>query len=129
MPGSRIAWSYTITLEPTPMSACQARAFVSRHLIDHRLLRLVDPVRLVASELATNALMHARTAFEVALSAEGDTVLLSVSDDSASLPAARDAQVMDSSGRGLGIVAVLSTDWGWREKAGAKTVWASFRAT
>ncbi|MFL6133474.1 MAG: ATP-binding protein [Nocardioidaceae bacterium] len=127
MVGSQIAWSHTTTLDPTPVSAAQARGFVSRHLIDHRLLRMVDPVRLVASELATNALTHARTAFKVTLSGQDDTVLLTVSDYSASLPAAHDAQVMDSRGRGLSIVAVVSTEWGWREdKAGAKTVWASF---
>src|SRR3954466_11856641 len=137
MVGSQIAWSHTTTLDPTPVSAAQARGFVSRHLIDHRLLRMVDPVRLVARELATNALTHARTAFKVTLSGQDDTVLLTVSDYSASLPAAHDAQVMDSRGRGLSIVAVVSTEYGWREdKAGAKTgggarpgakpVWASF---
>jgi len=66
-------------------------------------------------------------AFEVTLSAKDDTVLLTVSDYSTPVPAAHDAQVMDSRGRGLSIVAVVSTEWGWREeKAGAKTVWASF---
>jgi two-component sensor histidine kinase len=127
MMGSTPLWSHATTLDATPTSASEARAFVLHHLVDHRLLHLVDPVRLVASELATNALVHAQTTFEVALSARADSVLLTVRDDSALVPAGRSADVMDSSGRGLDIVAFVSSDWGWSEDgAGSKTVWASF---
>ncbi len=70
------SWSHQTTFEATPISASHARDFVARHLIDHRLLYLVEPVRLVVSELATNALVHAQTAFSVVLEGVGDTVLL-----------------------------------------------------
>jgi len=40
---------------------------VTRQLVDHRLAYLVDEVRLVASELATNAVVHAATEFTVVL--------------------------------------------------------------
>jgi hypothetical protein len=120
-------WSYQATFEASPISASQARDFVTRRLIDHRLLYLVDPVRLVASELATNALVHAQTAFSVTLEASERTVLLTVRDDSPALPSRRAAQAMDPSGRGLAVVAIVSRDWGTSEDgAGSKAVWASF---
>jgi hypothetical protein len=127
MAGITPYWSHQATFEASPISACQARAFVSRHLIDHRLLYLVDPARLVASELATNALVHAQTAFSVTLAASNQTVQLTVRDDSLALPTRRAAQAMDLSGRGLEIVGILSRDWGTTEDgAGPKAVWASF---
>lgn len=76
------SWSHGTTLAATPISASEARAFVSHHLVDNRLLHLVEPVRLVVSELATNALVHGRTPFVVTLSREDDTVRLTVQDDS-----------------------------------------------
>ena len=127
MAGNRPHWSHTTRLEATPISAHRARAFVLHHLVDHRLLQLADPVRLVASELATNALVHAQTAFSVTLSADEQAVLLTVTDNSASPLARRTAQAMDASGRGLEIVDIVSTEWGVKEdEAGSKAVWASF---
>jgi anti-sigma regulatory factor (Ser/Thr protein kinase) len=127
MAGKAPQWSHQTTFEASPISASQARNFVTQHLVDHRLLYLVDPVRLVASELATNALVHAQTAFSVTLAATDQTVLLTVRDDSPALPTRRAAQAMDPSGRGLEIVAIVTLDWGTNEDvAGSKAVWASF---
>ena len=127
MAGNAPYWSHEATFEASPTSAFQTRTFVSQHLIDHRLLYLVDPVRLVASELATNALVHAQTAFGVTLAASDHTVLLTVRDASRALPTRRAAQAMDPSGRGLEIVDSVSLDWGTNEDgAGSKAVWASF---
>ncbi len=120
-------WSYHATFEASPISARQAREFVSHHLIDHRLLYLVEPVRLVTSELATNALTHARTAFTVTLSTLDETVLLTVRDSSPTLPTRRTDRTLEPSGRGLEIVEVVSHEWGTDEDvAGSKAVWASF---
>lgn len=127
MAGNAVCWSHQATFEASPLSASRARDFVTRRLIDHRLLYLVDSVRLVASELATNALVHAQTAFGVTLEASEQTVLLTVRDDSPALPNGRATKVMDLSGRGLAIVAMVSRDWGTKEDgAGSKAVWASF---
>lgn len=127
MAGNKPDWSHTTTLEATPISASQARAFVTHHLVDHRLLYLVDPVRLVTSELATNALVHAQTAFSVTLSASDTRVLLTVRDHSLARPERRAAQALDATGRGLEIVNIVSLEWGLNEdEAGSKAVWASF---
>ena len=127
MAGNGADWSHQATFEASPMSASQARDFVSRHLTDHRLPYLVDPVRLVTSELATNALVHAQTAFTVTLTALDETVLLTVRDDSIELPTRRAPQALDPTGRGLEIVDIVSLAWGTNEDAaGSKAVWASF---
>ena len=127
MAGNVPNWSHQASFEASPICASQARGFVAHHLIDHRLVYLVDPVRLVASELVTNALVHAQTAFSVTLAATDETVRLTVRDDSRSLPARRAAQAMDASGRGLEIVDIVSLDWGFdQDQAGSKAVWATF---
>jgi anti-sigma regulatory factor (Ser/Thr protein kinase) len=127
MVDSALHWSHEATFDRSPLSASQARAFVSQHLVEHRLLYLVDPVRLVASELATNALVHAQSAFSVTIGTLDETVLLTVRDQSSALPARRGAQAMDTAGRGLEIVDIVSLAWGISEDAaGSKAVWASF---
>lgn len=127
MAGNAPYWSHQATFEASPISASQARVFVSRHLIEHRLLYLVDPVRLVMSELATNSLVHAQTAFTVTLAGLDETVLLTVRDGSLALPTRRAAQALDPGGRGLEIVDIVSLEWGTNEDgAGSKAVWASF---
>jgi anti-sigma regulatory factor (Ser/Thr protein kinase) len=119
-------WSHRTTLEAAPISASEARTFVSHHLIDYRLPYLVDSVRLVVSELATNALVHGQTSFVVTLSREDDTVRLTVRDDSDWVASRGPSQVLAAGGRGLGIVNVLSRDWGVITDMGSKTVWATF---
>ena len=121
-------WSHQTTLAASPVSASEARRFVCDHLVDHRLLYLVDPVRLVASELATHALVHAHTAFTITLAAVGETVVLTVRDDSDPgsewVRAGSAARPADS--RGLEIVDLVSLDWGVGSDGGAQTLWASF---
>ena len=125
--GSKFHWSHETRLQATPRSASEARAFVCRHLTEHRLSHLVDPIRLVTSELATNALTHARTAFTVALSETTETVLLTVRDDDGSVPVRSSLGATDPGGRGLQLVEALSLEWGVdADYSGSKTVWAVF---
>jgi two-component sensor histidine kinase len=127
MAGNGVDWSHQASFEASPVCASRARDFVTRCLIEHRLVYLADPVRLVASELATNALVHAQTAFSVTLEASDQTVVLTVRDASLALPTPRAAKAMDPSGRGLTIVDIISHDWGTTEdRVGSKAVWASF---
>ncbi len=81
----------------------------------------------MASELATNAMLHARTPFTVSLEQLVRVVLLTVQDGSPSAPERVDAQVMDTQGRGMLLVDHTSHDWGVTEgPGGSKSVWASF---
>lgn len=121
------AWSHETVLAVEPVSASKARDFVCQQLVAHNLLYLVEDVRLVASELATNAMVHAQTPFVVTLSEVRGVVLLLVRDGSSTAPVRSTPRVMDTGGRGLMLVELLSDQWGARtERDGSKSVWASF---
>lgn len=127
--GDDLEWCYEDRFLPEARSVRMARSFVCQHLVDHSLMCLVMPVRLTASELATNAIVHGGTAFTVSLWGYEDMVILGVADDATSLPhaAALDEEGLGISGRGLGIVNVLSHEWGvLTDRPGAKILWASF---
>ena len=120
-------WVHRITLAPERQSVATARRFVREHLTVHDLALLVDDVTLVASELATNALRHAGTAFTVTITAFPDDVVLAVEDGSISMPVLVDAGVDEVVGRGMAIVDVVSSDWGVVVDADVgKSVWATF---
>jgi anti-sigma regulatory factor (Ser/Thr protein kinase) len=120
-------WSHQTVLAAETVSASKARHFVCLHLVEHSLLYLVEDIRLVVSELATNAMVHARTPFTVTLSAGYDAVLLAVQDGSTTVPATVVPQVTDTRGRGLLLVKQLSREWGASTAGdGSKSVWASF---
>jgi anti-sigma regulatory factor (Ser/Thr protein kinase) len=122
-------WSHETVLSADAGSAAKARAFVVHQLVEHRLLYLVDEVRLVASELATNAIVHAKTRFTVILEGRESSVLLTVRDGSpiAPVPSPGAPNEMRMAGRGLLIVNLMSQTWGVADQDGAaKSVWASF---
>jgi anti-sigma regulatory factor (Ser/Thr protein kinase) len=120
-------WSHETALAAEPLSASKARHFVSVYLAEHDLLYLMEEIRLVASELATNAVSHARTPFVVTLSQMDGVVRLAVQDGSTSVPIRATPRVMDLGGRGVALVESLSQDWGVSSDGfGSKSVWACF---
>lgn len=120
-------WSYETVLAAEPHSAGLAREFVCLHLAAHHLSHLLEDVRLVVSELATNAVAHAQTPFAVTLSRADRSVRVAIRDGSPSAPVRSTPDVMDMSGRGLMIVELLSQAWGIStDRHGFKSVWASF---
>jgi hypothetical protein len=122
-----VTWSDRLILAPIGASVPAARGFIQDLLIDHDLLYLVEDVRLVTSELATNATRHARTSFTVLLEGLDHSIRLTVTHDCAARPVLTTIPVMATAGRGLNIVGYYSQDWGVSEgKRYAKSVWASF---
>jgi len=120
------AVAYEVRLSADPSSASKAREFVRVHLLEHGADHLVEDVRLVASELATNAVQHSGSAFTVGLDVGDRDIRLWVWDSSSSVPARPAAGPMDAGGRGLELVEVLSTQWGVAVLEDSKTVWATF---
>jgi hypothetical protein len=81
---------------------------------------LADDAALVVTELAANAVVHARSAFTVILSAHDDLLRISVRDAS---PLAG-AGLRPAPLHGLGAVAALASRWGVESPGDAgKTVW------
>lgn len=120
-------WSHETVLAAEPGNVSKARNFIGQYLAAHDLQYLSDDVRLVTSELATNAIEHARTPFVLTLCETGGVVRLTVRDGSSSVPMMTTPHVMDLSGRGLVLVQQLSHEWGaTTDASGSKSVWASF---
>jgi hypothetical protein len=120
-------WSHETLFPGEVESVPRARHFVCSLLIDHRLLYLVEDVRLVVSELATNAVRHARSPIIVRLEQVDQFVLLTVADGSLAPPVRQAIDLLDTGGRGLSIVDLVSNDWGVIRGPGeTKSVWASF---
>ncbi|WP_327378931.1 ATP-binding protein (plasmid) [Streptomyces sp. NBC_01216] len=115
-----------------PESVKAARDFTTRTLRDWGLDDTGD-VRLVVSELATNALAHGSDrdhGFLVRLEAQTDGIRLEVHDSRdprQPLPEPADPDLAAETGRGLVIVDTLSTLWGVdpRQPRG-KIVWSHF---
>ena len=123
------SWSHSLRLRAEPASASRAREFVSLHLLGSGLLHLQDDLRLVVSELVTNAITHAQTPFTVVLARTGPSVTLTVGDLSPLVPVRGAVDTMDRGGRGLVIVDAVSRAWGVTSRAGgSKSVWAVFAA-
>ena len=123
-------WTHEVELHAEARSVALARSFVEDVLHDHELPHLVADVRLVVSELATNAIVHAATVFTVSVGRHGgERLVLEVRDGSRSGPVLCAPAALDSSGRGMAIVNALSRSWGVDQYAGGgKSVWAEFDA-
>lgn len=90
-------------------------------------LPLVEDAQLVATELATNAVVHARSQFRLAVRPHGSGVRLSVGDDSSATPTMQEPDPLSTSGRGLYLVATIAAQWGVEPTPGGKTVWAELQ--
>jgi anti-sigma regulatory factor (Ser/Thr protein kinase) len=113
--------------EPVPTSVLAARQLVG-------VLRkelppgTMDDVRLVVSELAANAVMHAQTRYHVRLRV-GPTVRVEVTDASPTLPVVQSSSDSGRGGRGLAIVNALAQQWGVDPLPDGKIVWADLGPT
>lgn len=112
------------------MAARQAREFVRRCLQPWVGDELLDDALVVASELVTNAVMHAGTTSELVVRVDPDLVELRLSDGDPRTPRRRTlVGGLPAQGRGLVVLSSLSERWGVDERADGKTVWAVLRAS
>jgi anti-sigma regulatory factor (Ser/Thr protein kinase) len=81
---------------------------------------LLDDAALVATELAANAVVHAASPFSVVVRVDDTEVRIAVADNQ---PVDRNRLVVRP-GRGLGLVAGLSRQWGAEISSEGKVVWA-----
>ena len=120
-------WSREAEWPGTPESVALAREFVALYLEEHQLPGLVHEAKLVASELATNAVRHARTSFVICVARSDGHVTISVRDGSSVMPVVAARGPLATSGHGLMMVNALSLNWGVTVSAdGGKSVWARF---
>ncbi|MEU6225177.1 SpoIIE family protein phosphatase [Streptomyces sp. NPDC047042] len=78
---------------------------------------------LVVSELVTNAIRYGADPIQLRL-IHDRTLICEVTDGSSTSPHLRRARTSDEGGRGLLLVAQLTTSWGTRHTRTGKTIWA-----
>ncbi|MFD1364095.1 ATP-binding protein [Actinoplanes sichuanensis] len=82
---------------------------------------------LVATELATNAIIHGHPPTEVRLLRADDCFVLDVADrDLSTVPELADTRPLHAGGRGLQLARSFSLDVGWYATATTKHIWATF---
>jgi serine phosphatase RsbU (regulator of sigma subunit) len=102
----------------------RVRAFVAEELRALGRDELIDDAVLVASELASNALLHAQGIAGVNVTEHADAVRIEVHDRTRVPPLMARQSVEAMTGRGLRLVASLSRDWGSEPTPEGKVVWA-----
>jgi len=124
-------WHHQHAWPPEPGSVRQARKFVSGLLRAHGLGRVEVETLMVVSELATNAVVHARTTFSVSVAYANRGLTVTVHDRSDVMPRLADSGPLALGGRGLFIVGQCSSEWGERldEDRRGKAVWAHIPVT
>jgi anti-sigma regulatory factor (Ser/Thr protein kinase) len=80
--------------------------------------------QIVITELASNAVRHARSPFTVSIRSRGSTVRIVVHDGSRVVPMPRDPTPANPSGRGMYLIAELASRWGVDLASDGKDVWA-----
>ncbi|MGH9076115.1 MAG: ATP-binding protein [Acidimicrobiales bacterium] len=111
-----------------PAGVGDARRFVRAALGDWGADEWEWAASQLVTELATNAVIHARSPFrvEVALSTTG--LRICVTDGSARQPLLRAHGVRATTGRGLTLVDSLSESWGFTVEGAGKQVWVQLGA-
>jgi DNA-binding CsgD family transcriptional regulator len=117
-------------MAPTPVSACLARVLVGDACLAWGVPHLQHPARMVVSELASNAIEHAGSDFEVTAAQVGIYLRIGVQDHSADAPRLLSEAPPDPAapladrGRGLRIIQQYATHWGTTPLGNGKIVWA-----
>jgi anti-sigma regulatory factor (Ser/Thr protein kinase) len=104
-----------------PAAVPAVRRFV-RDALREQSREVVDAAELMACELATNCVRHARTDFELAIRSDGQ-IRVEVRDKGQGRPRLRSPTPREPSGRGLRIVEAMSSTWGVIPSPSGKTVW------
>lgn len=118
-----------LTLSPAPEAPSMSRQFTQETCARWGIGRVATLAELVASELVTNAVMHARTPMTVTLRLADNRLHVAVRDGDPR-PMQRPTPggsggPQDEHGRGLLLLDAMADSWGCNPTADGKVVWAS----
>lgn len=105
-------------------TAAAVRRFVDTTLAEWDASHRIDDVRLVASELVTNAIRHVGSDITVTLTRPAGRLRVAVADGGTTCPSVVTADATAASGRGLRLVEAIAADWGCERRPDGKIVWA-----
>ena len=121
----RVHWAdVTRTFAGSREDTRAARGFALGMLEPWRGEQLAADAALVVTELATNAVLHAGSAFSVSLTLSSGAIRISVGDTLPLGPTGGDKQLAATAGHGLGVIAAMATRWGVESVPSGKAVWA-----
>jgi len=110
--------------QPELGSAGSARRLLREALAEADRLPWADAGALALSEVVANAALHAHTTFVVVIEVRSAQLLVEVRDGSAAPPRPRRYDAQATTGRGMGLVAAVTTACGVRSLRGrGKVVW------
>ena len=115
----------TAVFPPEVASVPASRRYVRQVLQDTGHEEWLDAAQLAVSEVATNAVLHAHTAFEVTVHTTADHLHVLVWDDETAQPVRRTSGPDDTTGRGLDLVAAVVDGFGVDVVGPSKVVWFS----
>jgi anti-sigma regulatory factor (Ser/Thr protein kinase) len=124
----------SVGLAAVPESVKESRDFVRGALSSWSLTGMYDDVRLVVSELVTNALRYAAgypaqgdPPIRLSLLRTSGRLTCAVTDPCDQIPVCREPDFASQSGRGLHLVEAFSDSWNWAPLSShGKVVWACF---
>jgi DNA-binding NarL/FixJ family response regulator len=107
-----------------------ARDFVRQALEDWGVRHLTDEASLVVTELATNAVLHAGSPYQVRLRRSEGVVRIEVADHDSGTPEPQPFSATAESGRGIVLVSAISASWGIDTQPGqGKVTWAELNGS
>lgn len=112
-----------VVLEPDLRSAALARQVLRAMLGTLDDEGWLEVAELACTELISNAVLHAHTRIELTVDLGGTGVRVGVRDFSPLLPLPRSYDAQATTGRGLALVAALTSEHGVDVAADGKTVW------
>lgn len=112
-----------VLLRPDPGAAGQARRAVRELVGAWAWPHCVDAAELAVSEVVTNATLHAHTATELTIRLEADLLRVEVRDFNPVVPVQRNYGEQATTGRGMALVAAVSSSCGVTRLADGKVVW------
>lgn len=120
--GDHFVGTHHLQLDPLPRLVSEARRFVLSHA-PGLPADTEDALLLLTSELVTNAVLHARTPLDIAITVTEESLVVSVHDLDLARPEQRPYQAREG-GWGLGLVRSLAEDSAMHpDPAGGKTTW------
>ncbi len=119
-----------IKLTVDARSGRDARLFILGVLRSWRMTELLDgDIELLVSELASNAVRHARSDFTVVARYDGEAVKVEIGDGSRIIPKPVPPTPDQTEGRGLFLVNALADDWGIVPTLDGKRIWFEMAVT
>lgn len=122
-----VMWSRRVLLTAAGHAAKRARRATHVTLLSWGIAHLEETAVLLVSELVTNAVQHTRmgsSTIMLRLEIAQNTLRIEVADPDPRRPQPRQPVGLDESGFGFVLIEALAREWGTRNTAAGKAVWA-----